>query len=216
MADATHEISVIPPRLGITLPKLRDLPLVYTNWNDVQLPIDILLLTLEDNEFLACYHYLDKPFKAYHIDIGLAYFGFMGNSHDNKLKVTVMKCSQGCADTGGSFSFVGSAVRVLRPKAVFLVGMCSGIDDRKTKLGDVVVSSKVTTHTHQIPSSRHICKLIKHVADGWNPPLKGSSGREVKVHCGGEVLCKPESLTGDILQKHPEGVAVEIGGEGRN
>ena len=61
--------------------------MVYTHWHDVQLPIDILLLTLEDNEFLACYHYLDKPFKAYHIDIGLAYFGFMGNSHDNKLKI---------------------------------------------------------------------------------------------------------------------------------
>ena len=187
-----------------------------TKWNDVQLPIDVLLLTLEDNEFLACYHYLDKPFKAYHRDIGFAFFGFMSNNHESKLKITVMKCSQSCGDTGGPFSFVGSAVRVLRPKAVFLVGACSGIDCRETKLGDVVVPSKVTTQTHQVPSGKHICKLIRHVADGWNPPLKDPNGREVKVHCGGEVLCKQETLTEDIVLKHPQGIAVENGGEGRN
>lgn len=115
MEDATHEISVIPPRLGITLPKLRDLTMKYTKWNDVQLPGDILLLTLDDNEFLACYHYLVNPFQAYHRDIGFTYFGFMGNNHESNLKITVMKCSQGCAGTGDSYSFVGSALRVLRP-----------------------------------------------------------------------------------------------------
>lgn len=216
MEVATHEISVIPPHLGVTLPELRDLHVKYPKWNDVQLPIDILLLTFDDNEFLACYRYLDKPFMAYHKDIGFAYFGFMGNSHESKLKITVMKCCQGCAGTGDCFSFVESAVRVLRPKVVFLVGACRCIDCNKTKLGVVVVSSKVTTHIHKIPSSRHICNIMRNVAVNWNPPLKDPNGRKVHLHCGREVLCKPEALTEDILLNHPEGIAFEIGGVGKN
>ncbi|XP_022784494.1 uncharacterized protein LOC111325054 isoform X1 [Stylophora pistillata] len=213
MKDATQDYTVSPPRLSFALPNLTNLAKGYSEWKDVQFPIDILLMTLEDNEFLACYHYLHKPFKTYHRDIGHAYFGFMGNSDENKLKITVMKCSQGCVDPGGYFSFVESTVRLLRPKAVFLVGACSGVDCKKTKLGDVVVSSKVTTQTHQIPSSRHICKLIRHAADGWNPPLKDPNDREVKVHCCGEVICKPEAATEDVVLHKPGVIAIEIGDE---
>ncbi|XP_022784497.1 uncharacterized protein LOC111325054 isoform X3 [Stylophora pistillata] len=213
MEDATHENSVSAPRLNFTFPKLMDLPNEYTEWNDIKLPIDILLLVCDDNEFLACFFYLEKPSKTYHRDIGHAYFGFMGNGNKNKLKITVMKCSQGCAGPGGNYTYVTSAVRVLRPKAVFLVGACSGLDCKKTKLGDVVVSSKVITNTHQISASRHMRNFMRHVADGWNPPLKDSIEQEVMVHCGGDVLCRSEAVSEDVALKHPELIAVEIEGE---
>jgi len=45
-----------PPPLSIKLPKLSELPKKSKPWSDVQLPVDILLVTVEDCEFLACLH----------------------------------------------------------------------------------------------------------------------------------------------------------------
>ena len=47
----------VPPALTLELPKKSDLPNTFKPWNEVHLPIDILLLTVDDCEFLACYAY---------------------------------------------------------------------------------------------------------------------------------------------------------------
>ena len=210
----THDYSHNPPRLSFHLPKLADLPKACTEWNNVKLPIDILLLTVEDSEFLACFHHLDKPFKSYLKDIGPVYFGFMGNDNEKKLKIALMKCSKGSSVPGGSLTVMKDAVRVLKPKAVFSVGACSGLDHEKTKLGDVVVSSTLTTLAHKTPPSRNISHLIRHAADGWNAPLEDPDIREVKVHCNGDILSRPETISEEIIQKYPEAIAVEMEGEG--
>ena len=67
-----------PPPLSITLKKTRDLPRKTTDWSIDHLPVDILLLTVEDCGFLACYYYLRNPFKSYEKSIGFVYFGKMG------------------------------------------------------------------------------------------------------------------------------------------
>ena len=65
-ADPDHQMSRTqappPPPLSIEVPKMRDLPNKSNPWSDVQLPVDILLLTVEDMEFLACYYFLEKFF----------------------------------------------------------------------------------------------------------------------------------------------------------
>ncbi|KAL9979334.1 hypothetical protein ACROYT_G016984 [Oculina patagonica] len=203
-----------PPRLSFEVPKSRDLSERFTDWNDVELPIDFLLLTVEDCEFLGCFYYLEKPFKSYRRDIGPVYFGFMGDGGNKKLKIALMKCSKGSAVPGGSLTVVKNAVRVLRPKAVFSVGACSGLSRGKVKLGDVVVSSKLTTPVYKTPASRDIGTLIRHAADGWNAPLANPDAVEVRVHCDGEVLSRPEALDEDIIQRCPEALAVELEGEG--
>ena len=212
----SQDCSDNPPHLSFELPNLTDLPTLYSKWNSVELPIDILLMTVENCEFLACFHYLDKPFQSYLIDIGYVYFGFMGNDNEKKLKIALMKCSKGSAVPGGSSTVVSDAVRILGPKAVFSVGACDGLNREKTKLGDVVVSSKLTTLAHKTPASRNIGYLIRHIADGWKAPLKNRQVLEVKVHSNGTVLSSPEANSEDIIQRYPEAIAVEMEGEGKS
>ena len=81
-----------PPRLSIKLTKIGDLPNTSKPSSDVELPIDILLLTVEDCEFLNCFAYLDNPFKSYRKEIGFVYFGAMDKGDQGKLKIALIKC----------------------------------------------------------------------------------------------------------------------------
>ena len=203
------------------IPRKSDLPGNSSPWNIVELPIDILLMTVEDDEFLSCFFYLEKPFKSYHKNIGYVYFGSIGSEHGKKRKIGLMKCSKGSADPGSSLSVVKDAVRVLRPRAVFSVGACSGLYCEKTKLGDVVVSSKLITPSYKTPPGRDIGNLIRHIADGWKAPLEKPDEQEVRVHCDGVVLSIQKSDSGgwpyeEIVQRYPEATAVEMEGGGMN
>ena len=53
-----------PPELNVKLPKLCDLPAFFNPWETVELPVDILLLTVEDCEFLSCFAYLRELFNS--------------------------------------------------------------------------------------------------------------------------------------------------------
>ena len=208
-----------PPRLTKQLPKLRELPKISCPFSEVELPIDVLLLTVEDYEFLSCFSYLVKPFKSY-CEIGCLYFGTVDSDHQEKLKIALVKCSKGSSGPRGSLTVVKNAFGVLRPKAVFSVGACSGLNSEITQLGDVVVSSKLTTMGLKPPVSRRIGNIIGNVADGWVAPLENPDEREVKVHCDGNVLSVPLAasfgwLHEDIIQQYPEAIAVEMEGDGK-
>ena len=209
-----------PPQLSLKIPKKSDLPDNLTSWNIVELPIDILLMTVEDDEFLSCFSYLEKPFKSYHRTIGPVYFGSIGSEHGKKRKIGLMKCSKGSADPGSSLSVVKDAVRMLRPRAVFSVGTCSGLNYEKTKLGDVVVSAKLITPSYKTPPGRDMGNLIRCIADGWRAPLEKPDEHEVRVHCDGVVLSIQKSDGGwpyeEIIQRYPEATAIEMEGGGKN
>ena len=132
-----------PPQVSFKLKKAGDVPKSTEEWSDDHLPIDILLLTSEEScDFLSCFSLLDQPFKCYKKEIGVVYFGRMGDVSDQeKLKVALMSCSKGAAAPGGSLTMVLNAVRVLQPKAVFLVGTCISLGLEKARMGDVVISS---------------------------------------------------------------------------
>lgn len=132
-----------------------------------------------------------------------------------------MKCSKGSANPGSSLSVVKDAVRVLRPRAVFSVGACSGLNCEKSKLGDVVVSAKLITPSYKTPPGRDIGNLIRHIADGWKAPLEKPDEQEVRVHCDGVVLSIQMSDSGgwpheEILKRYPEATAVETEAGGKN
>ena len=204
-----------PPELNVTLPLMSDLPETSFAWSNVELPVDILLLTVEDCEFLSCFAYLKEPFKSYHISSGYVYFGCMGDDQGKKMKIALMRCSKGPDVPGGSLSVSKDAILLLRPKAIFSVGACSGLNSKKVKLGDVVVSAKLITAAHKTPPSRDIGNLIKHVADGWKAPLQNADEYNAKVHCDGVVVSISEANR-DMIMKHPEAIAVEMGGGGEN
>lgn len=204
-----------PPRLSFKVPRLSDLTRTYSEWNNVELPVDFLVLTVEDCEFLGFFSYLKNPIKSYNRAIGYVYFGSVENDSGSKLKVALMKSFKGSAGPGGSLTIVKNAVRVLRPKAVFLVGACSGLNRAKVKLGDVVVSSKLTTTVYKTPVSRDIGNLIRHAADGWEAPLQNPDAWEVRVHCDRDMLSRREGVGEDIIQRYPEAIAVEMEGGGQ-
>ena len=178
-----------PPPLSIEVPKMKNLSKKSKPWSDVQLPVDILLLTVEDCEFLACYAYLNNAIKSYHNNLGYVYFGTMGGRGEEALKVALMRCSKG--GPCGSQNVVKNAVIPLRPKAVFIVGCCRGLNPHDTKLGDVVVSSKLTTEEFSTPVKKNIGNLILFSSGGWNPSLKdppATAEEEVKVHSDSEIF----------------------------
>ncbi|XP_066020544.1 death domain-containing ATP nucleosidase [Pocillopora verrucosa] len=222
-----------PPSLaeGFTPPKPRNLPRDRTPWGDVKLPIDIMLLTVKDCEFLSCYKLLKNSFKSYTLALGDVYFGGIGI--DEPLKVALMKCQEGSNTTGGSTIVVKNAVTILKPKAVFAVGCCSGLQRCETRLGDVVVCSKMTQYASRIvqsgevqstgatrvPVSRNMLQLIKDAAAGWKPPLRDPSSREIEVHCDAEYLSGPEFVCdkqryNELIRLYPDAKAIDREGEG--
>ena len=216
--DRVHKnMADVPPSLTLELPKKSDLSNTFKPWNEVHLPIDILLLTVKDCEFLASYAYLRNAIKSYHVNLGYVYFGDMGESGDVPLKVALITCSEGSSAPHGSLVTVKNAVVELRPKAVFCVGTCVGLNLEVTKLGDVVVSSKLTTESLKTPVGRGFSHLIRHADHGWIPPLKSQEDRKVQVCCDGEILSgiNPVSAIQQNMSHITQATAFEIGGEGK-
>ncbi|XP_067018453.1 uncharacterized protein [Acropora muricata] len=208
-----------PPQLSFKLKKPSDVPKSTKTWSNDHLPIDILLLTAKSCDFLSCFSFLDQPLKCYQKEIGYVYFGRMGDVSDQeKLKVALINCSIGAATPGGSLTVVQNAVRVLGPKAVFSVGTCISLGLEKARIGDVVISSRLTTtEGFKTPASARLGSLAQDAPFGWEAPLKHPDEREIEVHCNGDILS--QSLTekcqyDDICEQYPEAIAIETEGKG--
>ena len=152
-----------PPKINFSLPEISELTQDFKDWKDVQLPIDILLLTVKDCEFLSCYYYINDPFRSYFKGLGPVYFGSIGEDQDVKLKVALMKCSEGSKVPGGALTVVKNAVTQLRPKAVFTVGHCSGMNQEYAAYGwnpplENPQERKVEVHCGEVLSG---CELVQ-------------------------------------------------------
>ena len=222
-----------PPALSINIPKLSEVKAVTKVWEDVQLQVDILLLVVKDCDFLCCYCYLRNVFRSYIRGLPYVYFGEVGEGTGRKLKIALTMCAQGGGEVGGTVIVLPKAFEILRPKAVFCVGSCAALHRDKTKLGDVVISAKLTTYAPQkvttngveklgysTPVSRDISHLITTAAFGWQPPLKDPEVREVKVHSSGEFLSGPEQVESprrrdELVSLYPNALAIEMDGDGK-
>ena len=231
-----------PPEIDYTklparcLLKTRDLPgpKEAKLWNEVLivLPIDILLLTVEDWEFLSCVSHLNPGyFRSNHGNLGTVYFGKMGTG-PTFLKIAVMKCHSGPLTPGGALITVKNGVEVLRPKAVFCVGFCGGLRKKKVSLGDVAISAKLRTYSSitttdngiqerglAVPLEKNLLNLIKNADDGWKAPLKDSS--VVKVCKDGVYLSGPEKVESEgrreeLVKRFPDAIAIEMEGQGES
>ena len=214
-ADPDHQMSRnhAPPPLSIEVPKMRDLPNMLNRWSVVQLLVDILLLTTEACEFLACFAFLKNSFKTYHRDLGYVYVGTMGESEEETLKVALMRCSSG---PGGALIVIKNAAMLLRPKVTFFVGECMGLNPKHTKLGDVVVSSTLSTEQFATPVRRNLGNLNLFSIEGWKPPLKDPVGEEtVQVHCDSDIFCGSQFINKQSSMSQSRVTAVEREGEGK-
>ena len=229
-----------PPDIDLTklpaqgLLKTRDLqgPQDAKPWKEVLivLPVDILLLAVKDFEFLSCVSHLNEGyFRSSHDKLGTVYFGQMGTGPT--LKIAVMKCYSGPLAPGVPLITVTSGVKELRPKAVFSVGFCGGLD-QKVSLGDVAILAKLRTYSSvkvtdsgiqergiAVPLERNLLSLINHADSGWKALLRGYW--EVKVWKDGVYLRGPEKGESEerreeLVKRFPDAIAIEMEGQGEN
>lgn len=214
-----------------TLLLMEELPNKTIPWSDVELPVDAFLVTGKDDEFLSCVSYLNPGFyKSFHKDVGLLYFGKIGEQ-GNSMKIALMKMPP------GSLFLIMKAFDVLRPKAVFGVGCCSGLNEVKVKLGDVVISPKFRQWTFDKtesgilgrevdlglnlrPPVSQLARLILRANDGWRPPLNYGDEMEVRVIKNGVTLSGPEIVESNerraaLIARFPDAVVMDMesGGE---
>ena len=221
-----------PPQLSVKLPRMSDIQVPTKLRKHARLPVDILLLTVKDCEFLACYMHLNNPFRCWLDDVGFVYLEDENEGQEEKVKVALLRCHEGSGVPGGSIVTTKNAVSVLKPKAVILVGTCSSLRPGETKLGDVVISAKLTTYGLKVVTnerelhdnirtfaSKRFLDLIKDAALGWEAPLKDSEDQEVKIHSSGELLSVPEVINAESRRKQlaeafPQAVAIDSEAEG--
>ena len=206
-----------------------DLPARCKPWPRFELPVDVLLLTVEDCEFMGCVSYLNEGFyKSYHEKPGFVYFGKIGEEGQDTLKIALMKSHMGPMN---ALTTVNNAVEVLSPKAVIWVGFCRGLNAKKVKLGDVVVSSKLRTYANDkvtdkgiedrndaVPLSKRLLNLVLSAGHGWNPPLKNMAELKVDVK-NGVILSGPKEvdskkLHAELTGRFGEAIAIDMEGEG--
>ncbi|CAH3146602.1 unnamed protein product [Porites evermanni] len=215
-----------PPELNKVLPSLADIKAITKPSKDANLPVDILLLTVTNCEFLACYSELKNPYKCWFDGLGYVYFS------DAEVKVALLRCYRNGIGPGGALVSVKNAASVLRPKAVISVGTCSGLNPAKSKLGDVVVSAKLTTYASKVVTSnqeqstgmrsyvsKRFLDVIKSCADGWQAPLKNPEAQQVQVYTDAEFLSGPEQVRAEwrrdqLVETNPQAMAIENEGEG--
>ena len=221
-----------PPKISANIPDISEVTQIHKSWNDVQLPIDILWLTVKNYEFLSCYYYLMDPFRSYFKGIGNVYFGDIGDYRDVRLKVALVNF-QGYSQDSAVFFALKEAVTQLRPKAIFSVGHCSGMSQESTRLGDVVISTQLTNYSlnpdnkkdrkefraSTIQIGRDMNHLIPFMSVGWYPPLNDPGAREVKIHIG-EILSGPELVQAEwqrdeLVKSFPRAIAIETAAWGK-
>ena len=221
-----------PPELNKVLPSLDDIKITNPS-KHADLPVDVLLLTVKNCEFLACYSELKSPYRCFFDGLGYVYFSDVGGSQE-KVKVALLRCNENSSSPGGSLISVKNAATVLRPKAVISVGACSGLHPEKCKLGDVVVSAKLTTYASKVVIndqeqstgmrnyvSKCFLDVIKNCADGWKAPLKNlADAQQVQVHTAAEFLSGPEQVISEqrrdqLAKTNPQAIAMENEGEGK-
>ena len=224
-----------PPEIDVkNLPagrllKTRDLPSKSIPWDQVELPVDALLLTVKDCELESCVSFLNPGFyKSYHIKLGFVYFGKIGEK-GNARKIALTKCEMG---SNGSTLTVKNTVEKVKPKAVFCVGYCGGLNATKVQLGDVVISSKLRTYADikitqneiqyrgiGVPLKQYLARLILDADAGWNPPLKNDDDLDVDVIKNGVILSGPEVVDNverrrELTKQFPDATAIEMEGVG--
>ena len=215
----TARLEVDPPQLNERLPSMQDVETTTKRPDEAPLPVDFLLLTVKDCEFLACYRQLINPFRCWYDNIGYVYFENTGDR--DKVKVALIRSNEGSSGPGGALTTIKNAVPVLRPKAVISVGTCSSLNPEKAKLGEVVVSAKLKELSTGMRSyvSRRFLYVIKHSADGFKAPLNNPQAHEPNVHCNGEFLSGPELVSAqsrrkELAESNPQAIAIEREGEG--
>jgi hypothetical protein len=76
-----------PPEVDVVLPTRKDIGKTRVDWSSVEseLPVEILLVTVKDHEFVNCYYYLKDTKRSWCNGLGMVDFGKFGDGGVNEM-----------------------------------------------------------------------------------------------------------------------------------
>ena len=223
-----------PPKLDFILKTQKDVGGTVYKWCSDKIksqhPTDILLITANDDEFNACYSFMNENQvqRSSCAKLGVVYFGRFGDNN----KVSLIKCNPGPQN---ALIAVKNAAEILKPKVAVAVGICSSMNPTKAKLGDVIIPRKLATYDLRKVSesgteycgpretiSRNMGKLITNASDGWRAPLKSQNNSEFKVEIhsdamilSGSEVCDNSERRQELARVFPNALGLERVGAGK-
>lgn len=214
-----------PPLINV--PKYKDMNINRVQWPDVnQKQVDVVLLTLEDEEFRAAYDTLQNPGTADSgHSLGPVYFSKIGKNN-----VALLKSSLGAIGIAGVQATCLDAIHHLNPKAIICPGLCFGMNKGKHQLGDVLVSTQIAfygpTRNNKdgstnplgpiVECNARLRKLFDGGKVGWNYHV--SEKINPRIHCG-QIISGPQIIEccdrkEELKKLYPEALGGEMQGEG--
>lgn len=165
---------------------------------DVFLVVTATNLETENlHKFLLPIPDFDKIVKCYYGNLTY-YFGIFG-----KYKVVHVQCSMGSIAPSSSIATVNEALSVFCSKAVIMIGIAFGIDNKKQNIGDVLVAESILPYNSKRVGSDHEIHRGSEILSGpvllnrfrsvkdWHYLLKDSVHAEIlfsKIMSGEELI----------------------------
>lgn len=161
---------------------------------------------------------INQPWERQTIDKKIYYlFGQI-----NGIEIFMVQSEAGSMLVGGSFSTITKAISSLKPNYIIMVGVAYGLDQRKQKVGDILVSKKIASYEpgkiftkkflprgDRIPSPKYLLDKFRSGDNDW---------RGASVHFGivlsGEKLVADEKFRAWLLKLEPESIGGEMEGAG--
>ena len=215
----------LPPELNIEWKEID-----ATICQEQELPqTDLVLLTANDDELLACYHFMENIKRYNHQKLGFVYIGTLkGSSNPVALKI----CHQGppSAQTASA-----DCIQYLNPKAIIFVGICATLKREKFKLGDVILPQRLEPYDLQKVTENgrtenrgvaghppyRMSNLFLECKVGWKPPLRLPQNPNFKIHSRNTTMLSGSKLVNNreerdlLLHRFPDALALEMEGAGK-
>ena len=223
LLDFPFFLCTAPP--DVPLIREEDVRAREDDWDEKS--VDVVLLTVNDFEFLAAYEILSEPSTAVVKDLGSVYFGDVGET-----KVALLQSEMGANNHAAAAEKGLKAKDYLHPNVIITLGMCFGLKEDKHKLGDLLISKSVTRYAQvrKNPDGSKVSRndpflvdstifsLFKHGKLGWTSPQR--SKYQVNVYTG-EILSGPELIDHEetreeLKRSFPQALGGEMEAEGKH
>ena len=210
--------------------------------------VDVLLVTVTDIETQALIdtfaeefgHNFNTDCKDYSIE-GTTYYD-LGKMSD--ARTWLVRSEMGAGTPRGSQSTVSKAIRILRPAAIVMLGIAFGINPKKQRIGDVLVSEKIMLYdlqrrgtgpdgqpiTHprgdRSTASERLLDRFRHGSLRWSNERRAESEVTSPVQIedvaqirfglilSGSALIDNQAFVQELLKFEPEAIGGEMEGAG--
>ena len=186
-----------------------------------RLRIEVILQTVNENEYQAATTVLEKPGDMFERAVVFPKGGMVVGMFAKK-RVALIQTDMG----ENAFDFIEDAIKTF-PNALYVigVGVCYSFDKEKYKLGDVLVSKKISNLANmkwdekgQVENRGQIVQVVQDLrrifcSDLVQVPFKVSQSRSSKVHSG-TIISHPMLISNkEIRDKIHAEIRTAIGGD---